>query len=82
MKCFNMVKDETDVVFDFIEKVTDPSIICHGMQVQRKQINQLAISNFQLCSASSPDDLAKAITLGLENLPKATVQIKGIIFME
>ena len=33
MKCFNLVQEETEAVFDFIEKVVDPNVICHGMQV-------------------------------------------------
>ena len=37
MKCFDLVRQETDVVFDFIEKVTDPSVICHGMQVNKSR---------------------------------------------
>jgi len=60
MKCFDLVRQETDVVFDFIEKVTDPSVICHGMQ---------------LCHAGTAEELAKAIELGIDNLPAATVKI-------
>ena len=33
MKCFEMIKQESEIIFNFIEKVTDPSIICHGIQV-------------------------------------------------
>lgn len=61
MKCFEMIKQESEIIFNFIEKVTDPSIICHGIQ---------------LCQdASSGDDIVAAIKLGLDNLPKATVDI-------
>jgi len=63
MKCFDLVRQETDVVFDFIEKVTDPSVICHGMQ---------------LCHAGTAEELAKAIELGIDNLPAATVKITGL----
>ena len=31
MKCMDMVKTETDTVFDFLQEVVDPDIICHGL---------------------------------------------------
>ena len=34
MHCVDMVRQETEVIFNFIQKVMDPNVVCRGMQVQ------------------------------------------------
>merc|ERR1711868_19276 len=60
MHCVDMVRQETEVLFNFIQKVMDPNVVCRGMQ---------------LCGSETLDEIAEAIKLGIENMPKAQVKV-------
>jgi len=58
--CFTLIKDESDIIFDFIEHVTDPGTICNAIQ---------------LCSAATEEEILAAIKAKVSQLPAATVEI-------
>ena len=62
MHCVDLVQHETEVVFDFIQKVMDPNVVCRGLQLCR--------------DVTDGDELVQAVKLGIENMPKAQVEIK------
>ena len=33
MHCVDLVHQETEVIFNFIQKVMDPNVVCRGLQV-------------------------------------------------
>jgi len=60
MHCVDLVHQETEVIFNFIQKVMDPNVVCRGLQ---------------LCGSETLDEIAEAIKLGIENMPKAQVKV-------
>jgi saposin len=62
MHCVDLIQHETEVVFDFIQKVMDPNVVCRGLQLCR--------------DVADGDELVQAVKLGIENMPKAQVEIK------
>jgi len=60
MHCVDLIQHETEVIFDFIQKVMDPNVVCRGLQ---------------LCGDALMEDLVEAVKLGIENMPKAQVKI-------
>jgi len=59
--CYTLINDESNILFDFIEQVTDPDVICHAIQ---------------LCAAATEEELLEEIKLKVAEMPSATVEIQ------